>query len=129
MIRDLGEQVMNSEIVGTNMDKAAFFKYEIGEILDAGKMNDKSSGLQERVESFVRDCAGAADGEMDINFQEGGRGYYAHLHELERLKNLNQDLYREYLEKLIAELEEARNTDEFTSQMKVVYESLVGLGV
>ncbi|MEN8133316.1 MAG: hypothetical protein ABFS45_24725 [Pseudomonadota bacterium] len=118
---------MNSEIAGMNMDKAAFFKYEISEILDPEKMNDQPSGLRERVESFVRDCAGTADGEMDISFQENGRGYYAHQHELERLRNLNQEAYRDYLEKLLAEIEEARNGEEFTSQMKVVYESLDNL--
>ena len=116
---------MNSEIAGINMDKAAFFKDEISKILDPEKMNDQPSGLQERVESFVRDCAGAADGEMDISFQENGRGYYAHLHELERLRHLNQEAYSDYLEKLLAEIDEARNGDEFTSQMNVVYESLV----
>ena len=119
---------MISGIEAMNVDKVAFFKKEICEILDPENKNVFPSGLRERVESFVRDCAGAADGEMDISFQENGRGYYAHLHELERLKNLNQDVYRKYLEKLTAELEEARKDEEFTSQMKVVYESLVGLG-
>ena len=118
---------MNPEMTEMSMDKAAFFKYEISEILNPEKMDDQPSGLQERVASFVRDCAGAADGEMDISFQENGRGYYAHLSELERLKNNDQDAYRDYLEKLIAEIEEARNGDEFTSQMKVVYESLDSL--
>jgi hypothetical protein len=118
---------MNSKLTGINMDKAAFFKYEISEILDPKNIDDQTSGLRERVESFVRDCAGAADGEMDISFQENGRGYYAHLHELERLKNNNQDAYRDYLENLIAEIEEAINGNKFTSQMKVVYELLDGL--
>ena len=117
-----GEQIMNSEIAGMNMDKAAFFKYEINEILDPEKMNDQPSGLRERVESFARDCAGAADGEMDISFQENGRGYYAHLHELERLRDLGKKDYQEYRDKLLAELREAGvgvASGEFQAMMKV----------
>ena len=106
------------------MDKVAFFKYEIGEILDPEKMNDQPSDFRERVESFARDCAGAADGEMDISFQENGRGYYAHLHELERLKGGSQKNYREYRDQLLSELKEAEDNDEMTYQMKVVYDQL-----
>ena len=116
---------MNSEIAGMNMDKAAYFKYEINEILDPEKMNDQPSGLRERVESFVRDCAGAADGEMDISFQENGRGYYAHLRELERLKGESQEDYREYRDQLLSELREAEDNNEMTHQMKVVFSDLL----
>ena len=115
---------MNSEIAGMNMDKAAFFKYEINEILAPEKMNNQPSDLRERVESFARDCAGAADGEMDISFQENGRGYYAHLHELERLKGGSQKNYREYRDQLLSELKEAEGNSELTHQMKVVYDRL-----
>ena len=80
--------------------------------------------MQARVESFIRDCAGAADGEMDISFQENGRGYYAHLHELERLSGVSQESYREYRDKLLSEIKEAEETDEMTHQMKVVYDQL-----
>ena len=118
---------MNSEMAGMTMDKAAFFKYEISEILDPKKMNDQPSGLRERVETFVRDCAGAADGEMYISFQEIGRGYYAHLHELERLRSDSQEDYREYRTKLLAEFKEAEDRGEMTHQMTVVYESLNSL--
>ena len=117
---------MNLGVEVMNKDKAAFFKNEIGEMLDPETKGDFPCGLRERVESFIVDCAGAADGEMDISFQENGRGYYAHLHELERLKNINQTAYRVYLGKLLAELEEAKNVGESTSQMKVVYDALVG---
>ena len=107
------------------MSKDAFFKYEINEILDPENMNDQPSGLRERVESFVRDCAGAADGEMDISFQENGRGYYAHLHELDRLKAISQEDYLEYRDKLLSELKEAEENDEMSHQMKVVYDQVM----
>ena len=109
---------MNSEIAGMNMDKTAFFKYEISEILDPEKISDQPSGLRERVESFVRDCAGAADGEMDISFQENGRGYYAHLHELNRLRGISQKHYREYRDQLLSELKEAEDKDEMNNLYK-----------
>ena len=115
---------MNSITAGMNMSKDAFFKYEINEILDPENMNDQPSGLRERVESFVRDCAGAADGEMDISLQENGRGYYAHLRELERLRRDSQEDYREYREQLLTELKEAEENNEMTHQMKVVYDQL-----
>ena len=107
-----------------NKDKSAFFKNEIGEILDPETMGDFPCGLRERVESFIVDCAGAADGEMDISFQENGRGYYAHLHELERLKGVSQEDYQGYKDKLLFELKEAQEHDAMTHQMKVVYDEL-----
>jgi len=116
---------MNSEIAGRNMVKAAFFKYEISEILDPENINDQPIGLRERVESFVRDCTGAADGEMDISFQENGRGYYAHLHELDRLGGISQEDYREYREQLLSELKEAEENNAMTHQMKVVFSDLL----
>ena len=109
-----------------NMSKSAFFKYEISEILNPEKKIDQPNGLQEQVESFVRDCAGAADGEMDISVQENGRGYYAHLRELERLKGVSQEDYYRYRDQLLSELKEAVENDEMTHQMKVVYDQLSG---
>jgi len=106
-------------------DKAVFFKYEISKILDPEKKHDNSSDLREEVESFVRDCAGTADGEMDISFQENGRGYYAHLHELEHLRIVSQEEYLGYREKLLSELKEAEENEELTHQMKVVYSDLL----
>ncbi|MFQ6609074.1 MAG: hypothetical protein ACE5EE_11175 [Fidelibacterota bacterium] len=115
---------MNSELSAINMDKSAFFKYEISEILNPEKKIDQPNGLREQVESFVRDCAGAADGDMDISFQENGRGYYAHLYELERLKGIGLDGYLEYRDKLLSEIKEAEGNGEMTHQMKVVYDQL-----
>ena len=117
---------MNSGTEGMSVDKAAFFESEISEILDPENKNDFPSGLRERVESFVRDCAGAADGEMDISFQENGRGYYAHLHELEHLRVVSQEKCMEYRDKLLSELKEAEENNEMTHQMKVVYDQLSG---
>jgi hypothetical protein len=105
-------------------DKITFFKYEISEILDPGNKADQPGDLRERVETFVRDCAGAADGEMDISFQENGRGYYAHLHELERLRSASKKNYKEYRGILLSELKEAEDNNELTHQMKVVYDRL-----
>ena len=109
-----------------NRIKTAFFRYEINEITDLENKVDRPSNLRERVESFVRDCAGAADGEMDISFQENGRGYYAHLHELDRLRHISQENYLEYRDKLLSELKEAKEKSEMTQQMKVVYDKLSG---
>jgi hypothetical protein len=106
------------------MDKSAFFKYEISEILSPEKENDQPSVLREQVELFVRDCAGTADGEMDISFQENGRGYYAHLHEIERLRDVSQGDYLEYRRKLLLELNDAQENNEITHQMKIVCEQL-----
>jgi hypothetical protein len=107
-----------------NRIKTAFFKYEISEMLDPENKADQPGDLRERVESFVRDCAGAADGEMDISFQENGRGYYAHLHELERLRGASKENYKEYRDMLLSELKEAEDNNELTHQMKVVYDRL-----
>ena len=115
---------MNSELSAMNMDKSAFFKYEISEILSPEKKSDQPNSLREQAESFVRDCAGAADGDMDISFQENGRGYYAHLHELERLKGAGLEGYREYRDELLSEIKEAEEHGESTHQMRVVCEQL-----
>ena len=115
---------MNSEVGGMKVDKVGFFKGEISDMLDPENKNNFSSGLRDRVEIFVRDCAGAADGEMDISFQENGRGYYAHLQELERLKGASQEDYSRYRDQLLSELKEAEDNDEMTHQMKVVYDEL-----
>jgi hypothetical protein len=119
-----GEYIMNSELSAMNMNKSAFFKYEISEILNPEKENDQPSVLREQVELFVRDCAGTADGEMDISFQENGRGYYAHLHEIERLRDVSQGDYLEYRRKLLLELNDAQENNEITHQMKIVCEQL-----
>jgi len=108
-----------------DVDKAAFFQYEISEILNLEKTSNQPGDLTERVELFVRDCAGAADSEMDISFQENGRGYYAHLHELERLRTKSKESHLEYRSKLISELKEAEENHEMTHQMKVVYSDLL----
>jgi hypothetical protein len=123
-----GEHIMNSELSAMNMDKSAFFKYEISEILSPEKENDQPSVLREQVELFVRDCAGTADGEMDISFQENGRGYYAHLHELERLRSDGLEAYQEYRDKLLSEIKEAEENGKMTHQMKVVYDQLSSEG-
>ncbi len=107
-----------------NKDQTAFFKHEISEVLNIGKRNQPGD-LKERVESFIRDCAGTADGEMDISFQENGRGYYAHLHELELLRSVSQESYQEYRSKLLSELKEAEENGEMTHQMEVVYSDLM----
>ena len=115
---------MNSELSAMNMDKSAFFKYEISEILNPEKKIDQPNGLREQVKSFVRDCAGSADGDMDISYQENGRGYYAHLHELERLRSISLESYREYRDMLLSEIKEVEENGEMTHQMKVVYDQL-----
>ena len=104
--------------------KRAFFKDEICHWLSPDNGETLSDDLRDRIETFLRDCAGAADGEMDISFQENGRGYYAHLHELERLRAVSQKDYQEYREKLLTELMEADENDELTHQMKIVYDQL-----
>ena len=116
---------MISGIEAMNVHKVAFFKKEISEILEPGNENDFPSGLRERVESFIRDCAGAADGEMDISYQENGKGYYAHLHELDRSREVSEEDYRTYRDQLLSELKEAQENNEMTHQMKIVYNQLL----
>ena len=105
-------------------DKIAFFKNEIKEILDSTNRDEFPEELRVRVESFVRDCAGTANGEMDIDFQESGRGYYAHLHELGNMKKKGLDEYKEYRTKLLSELQAAEKNGALTHQMQVVFEYL-----
>ena len=106
------------------VDKHAFFKDEISHWLNSSNEERLSDDLRDQIETFLRDCAGTADGEMDISFQENGRGYYAHLHELERLRAVSQKDYQEYRDKLLSELMEADENDELTHQMKIVYDQL-----
>ena len=107
-----------------NIYKSAYYKNEITEILNPETKNDQPCDLRDRVESFVRDCAATADGEMDISYQENGKGYYAHLHELDRLKDVSLEDYLEYKEKLLSELNEANKNNEITHQMKAVYDQI-----
>jgi len=107
--------------------RIAFFKNEIRETLKAETTSNQHDDLRERIELFVRDCAGAADSEMDISFQENGRGYYGHLHELERLKVESQEKYLGYRSKLLSELKEAEENDAMTHQMKIVYNELLSI--
>jgi hypothetical protein len=102
-------------------DKYAFFKNELEQY---SKATDVDHDLLARIESFVEDCKGAADGEQDISFQENGRGYYAHLHELDSLKNNNYEHYLDYRRQLTQELSEAIKNNEMTEQMSVVYDTL-----
>ena len=104
--------------------KYAFFKDEISHWLNPDNGEILSDDLRDRIETYVRDCAGTADGEMDISFQENGRGYYAHLHELERLRAVSQKDYQEYRDRLLSELTEADENDKLTHQMKIVYDQL-----
>ncbi len=46
---------------------------------------------------------GPADGEMDIDWQDQGHGYYAHLHELEHLTD--PDEKAQYRKRLEADME------------------------
>ena len=108
------------------VDKRAFFKDEISRWLNPDNGEKLSDDLRDRIETFLRDCTGAADGEMDISFQENGRGYYAHLHELERLSAVSQKDYQEYRDKLLSELMGADENNELTHQMKIVYDQLNG---
>lgn len=51
-----------------------------------------------QVERYLEEVkTGPADGEMDIEWQENGKGYYAHLHVIERL---DENEKRKYLERL-----------------------------
>ena len=86
----------------------------------------RSLGIEVSSDAFFLPAAvSAADGEMDISFQESGRGYYAHLHELERLRGLDNKDYQEYRDKLLAELKEAEENGMITYQMNVVYNDLL----
>ena len=100
----------------------AFFQAELAEILNEG---NKSVTDEQRSEAkqFFDDCRGAADGEMDILFQETGRGYYAHLHELRTLKD-DEGAYAVYRDKLLGEINAAEKDQSVTDQMKVVREQM-----
>ncbi|MBT7442786.1 MAG: hypothetical protein HN790_02320 [Methylococcales bacterium] len=102
-------------------EKYAFFKSELAQYSQSSKVD---ADLLARIESFVEDCKGAGDGEQDISFQENGRGYYAHLHKLDSLKNNNHEHYLDYRRHLTQELSEAIKNNEMTEQMSVVYDTL-----
>ena len=97
----------------------AFFMTELTKI----RLNDCNNYDNETIASakeFEKDCQGAADGNMDITFQEMGRGYYAHLHELARLEGTDKAAYAAYREKLLQELATAEEDGSSTHQMKAV---------
>ena len=100
----------------------AFFQAELAEILNEG---NKSVTDEQRSEAkqFFDDCRGAADGEMDILFQETGRGYYAHLHQLNTLEG-DAEAYAVYRDKLLGEINVAEKDQSVTDQMKVVKEQM-----
>ena len=88
------------------MMKSAFFKDELNEILDAPRGEYTDEVVQAAIH-FAEDCDGAADGDMDIDFQQDGRGYYAHLHELLHLAKAGWESHQAYRQRLEQELEKA----------------------
>ncbi len=50
--------------------------------------HDLSPEEQAALDEYLKEMGhGPADGDMDIEWQESGRGYYAHLHVLESIKD------------------------------------------
>ena len=101
----------------------AFFKTELSELLNDDHENTDNE-LRADARRFFDDCKGAADGEMDISFQETGRGYYAHLHQLATLED-DVAAYAAYRDKVLEEIDTAENDGALTHQMKVVKEQLI----
>lgn len=92
-------------------EKIAYLKMEMTD-LEMKKMSQEEISY---VDEFKRKCSvGAADGGQDIEWQERGLGYYAHLNEIERLKNIDEKLANVYKTNLIEEIESIEsNTPEY----------------
>ena len=103
--------------------KTAFFRTELADILSRGDDKYPPEVIQ-AAKLFAEDCNGAADGDMELEFQETGRGYYAHLHELFRLKEKDYKEYTVYKRRSEQELEDAEKNGELDQQMSVVREQL-----
>lgn len=97
----------------------AFFKTELTKILSTD-CDNYDTETNESAKEFENDCKGAADGSMDIEFQETGRGYYAHLHELAALEETDKAAYTAYREKLLQEITAAEEDGAATHQMLTV---------
>ena len=82
--------------------RIAFFSDELSE----ASLKAMTPKIRADAEQFKRQCElGPADGEQDIDWQEDGQGYYAHLHELVRLRSESEDSYSDYRTKLMSEIE------------------------
>lgn len=76
--------------------KETFF---LKDIKREGYRNSLSDQENAALDLYLQDMQqGPADGEMDIEWQESGRGYYAHLHQLESLDDAQKKT--EYLKRL-----------------------------
>jgi len=98
---------------------SAFFKTELTKILLTAS-NSYSATTIESAKRFEADCKGAADSEMDIDFQERGRGYYAHLHQLTALEETDLNACSSYRQQLLQEIEDSEGCGEVTAQMLTV---------
>ena len=105
------------------MMKTAFFEDELNRIMDApqGEYTDE---VVHAARYFAEYCNGAADGEVDIDFQQEGRGYYAHLHQLHYLAKTGWEACEAYMLRLEKELEEAEAEGMLDHQMSVAQEQL-----
>ena len=103
--------------------KTAFFRTELADIFSRGNDEYPPEVIQ-AAKLFTEDCSGAADGDMDQEFQDAGRGYYAHLHELFHLKKTDYESYIAYKQRLEQEIDEAEEKGTLDYQMSVVREQL-----
>ena len=105
------------------MMKTAFIRDELNEIMDA-RQGEYADEVVQAAIHFAEDSNGAADGDMDINFQQDGRGYYAHLHELLHLNKAGWETHQAYRQRLEQELKKAAMDGMLDHQMSVVQEQL-----
>jgi hypothetical protein len=106
-----------------NMMKTAFFRDELNKIMDAPQAEYADEVVQ-AAKYFAEDCSGTVEGDMDIDFQQDGRGYYAHLHALFYLARGGRETHQTYRQRLERELEVAAMTGVLDHQMSVVQEQL-----
>lgn len=86
--------------------KIAYLKSELTELSIDNLSDDEKSNIDE----FVSQCdTGPGSSEMDIEWQESGKGYYAHLLELERLKSISSEAHEVYHQKLMSEIDLLEN--------------------
>lgn len=74
------------------------------------------------IDQYLNDMqTGAADGDMDIEWLDSGRGYYIHLHKLDSLEEEDKKNYRIRLEADIEEWLRLKPENHMVEQVKRQY--------
>lgn len=96
-----------------------FFQSEIVSVLCQLEHPLHSSAL-----AFAKECVAGGDGSLDIELQESGRGYYAHLAHIDELASQNPEVASNYKEAVLSEIRAAELMGIASHQMSTVRDQL-----